>query len=31
MGKGGEVFFLDIGEPPRILDLAENLVRLSPE
>jgi len=29
MGKGGEVFFLDMGEPVRILDLAENLVRLS--
>jgi len=31
MGKGGEVFSLDMGEPIRILDLAENLVRLSPE
>jgi FlaA1/EpsC-like NDP-sugar epimerase len=29
MGKGGEVFFLDMGEPVRILDLDENLVRLS--
>lgn len=29
MGKGGEVFFLDMGEPMRILDLAENLIRLS--
>jgi len=29
MGKGGEVFFLDMGEPVRILDLAHNLVRLS--
>lgn len=29
MGKGGEIFFLDMGEPIRIIDLAENLVRLS--
>src|SRR5207244_198926 len=29
MGQGGEVFFLDMGEPVRILDLAHNLVRLS--
>ena len=29
MGKGGEVFFLDMGEPIRVLDLAENLIRAS--
>lgn len=29
MGKGGETFFLDMGEPVRIGDLAENLIRLS--
>lgn len=29
IGKGGEVFFLDMGEPIKILDLAQNLVRLS--
>src|SRR5574341_874927 len=29
MGKGGEVFFLDMGEPVKILGLAESLVRLS--
>ena len=29
MGKGGEVFFLDMGEPVKILGLAENLVQLS--
>jgi FlaA1/EpsC-like NDP-sugar epimerase len=28
-GKGGEVFILDMGDPVRILDLAEDLVRLS--
>ena len=28
-GKGGEVFILDMGEPVKILDLAEDLVRLA--
>jgi FlaA1/EpsC-like NDP-sugar epimerase len=29
MGKGGDVFVLDMGKPIRILDLAEKMIRLS--
>ena len=29
MGEGGEVFVLDMGEPVRILELGERLIRLS--
>ncbi|PIR07421.1 polysaccharide biosynthesis protein, partial [Candidatus Jorgensenbacteria bacterium CG11_big_fil_rev_8_21_14_0_20_38_23] len=29
MGKGGEVFVLDMGSPIKILDLAKELIRLS--
>jgi FlaA1/EpsC-like NDP-sugar epimerase len=29
MGKGGEIFVLDMGEPVRIVDLAKQMIRLS--
>ena len=29
MGKGSDIFVLDMGEPIRIVDLARNMIRLS--
>ena len=29
MGQGGEIYFLNMGDPIRILDLAENMIRMN--
>ena len=29
MGKGGEIFIFDMGEPVRIMDLAEKMIKLA--
>ena len=29
MGRGGEIFLLDMGEPVKIVDLAKDMIKLS--